>query len=482
MANGDIRQKIVLEGEREYSAALKEAQRNLKVLRSELKAETAELGKNATEQQKNEVRTRNLQKQIKEQEKVVRTYEKALEEVRARYGDNEEAVAKWEVKLNDARTSLYNLKNSLDDTATSMTKVGSAAKSSGDMGIVAMNSLAQSLERVGSVGDSISSSLENAFTGVIGIISGAITDLWAEVMEVAGKANGWTDMAAMFGASTNEIQQWENTLKAAGKDFSVLGGMMTRLARGKTDQGIAEWLGVSSENYENELEYTLLIMQRLHEEQQQMSASSFNKMLTTNFKGSESDIRWFLANWDYLMEKQEKYDAEGGGFGLSEQQIQDMDELYKRVQDIKTSWEALKGMAMVELFGDLSLKISGNVQNIVDAFKEYFDAEDDAGRQAALGKVKDNIEKMFEAIKEAIEKGIEMLGQLADELQKSEDPAVKAFGKVLEKIVDVLKWFSDESNWDTVRRGFEALIGVWAVGKIAKAVGRISYISLSVWH
>ena len=47
--NGDIRQKIVLEGEREYSAALKEAQRNLKVLRSELKAETAELGKNATE-------------------------------------------------------------------------------------------------------------------------------------------------------------------------------------------------------------------------------------------------------------------------------------------------------------------------------------------------------------------------------------------------------------------------------------------------
>ena len=47
----DIKQKIVLEGEKEYRNALKEAQRNLKTLRSELKAETAELGKNATEQQ-----------------------------------------------------------------------------------------------------------------------------------------------------------------------------------------------------------------------------------------------------------------------------------------------------------------------------------------------------------------------------------------------------------------------------------------------
>ena len=112
MAN-DIKQRIVLDGEKEYSNALKEAQRNLKVLRSELKAETAELGKNATEQQKNETRLKNLQKQIREQEKVVKTYEAALQEVKDKYGDNEEAVAKWEVKLNDARTALANMKNQL---------------------------------------------------------------------------------------------------------------------------------------------------------------------------------------------------------------------------------------------------------------------------------------------------------------------------------------------------------------------------------
>ena len=42
-----IKQRIELEGEKEYNAALAEARRNLKTLRSELKAETAELGSNA---------------------------------------------------------------------------------------------------------------------------------------------------------------------------------------------------------------------------------------------------------------------------------------------------------------------------------------------------------------------------------------------------------------------------------------------------
>lgn len=482
MANGDIRQKIVLEGEKEYSAALKEAQRNLKVLRSELKAETAELGKNASEQQKNEVRTRNLQKQIKEQEKVVRTYEKALEEVRARYGDNEEAVAKWEVKLNDARTSLYNLKNSLDDTATSMTKVGSAAKSSGDMGVVAMNSLAQSLERVGSVGDSISSSLENAFTGIVGTIKETIGAVWGELMDIAVKSDNYMDLAAYFNTSATAVQKWDSAMKAAGGDMSTVTSLITRLKYSGKEKSVAEWFGISAENYTNDLEYFQLVMQQMVDNREEMMRAGTWDTAMADIFGTKKgfDVEGVLSDWDAILNGLDRFDADKGGFGLTEDQIQNMADLNIQVQTLKESWTALKRMATVELFGNLAMNITGNLQNIVDAFKEYFDAEDDAGREAALGKVRDNIEKMFEAIKEAIEKGIEMLGKLADELQKSEDPAVRAFGNVLEKIVNVLEWFSDESNWDTVKRGFEALIGVWAVGKIAKAVGNITSFAASV--
>ena len=55
--SNEIKQKIVLEGEKEYSSAIKTANRNLKTLQSALKAETAELGKNATEQQKAAVKS-----------------------------------------------------------------------------------------------------------------------------------------------------------------------------------------------------------------------------------------------------------------------------------------------------------------------------------------------------------------------------------------------------------------------------------------
>lgn len=62
----EIKQRIVLEGEKQYNAAIKEAQRNIKTLRSEMKAETAELGNNATAQQKAEVAAKSLKKQIAE--------------------------------------------------------------------------------------------------------------------------------------------------------------------------------------------------------------------------------------------------------------------------------------------------------------------------------------------------------------------------------------------------------------------------------
>ena len=476
MANGDIRQKIVLEGEKEYNAALKEAQRSLKVLRSELKAETAELGKNASEQQKNEVRTRNLQKQIKEQEKVVRTYEKALKEVREKYGDNEEAVAKWEVKLNDARTSLYNLKNSLDDTATSMTKVGSAAKSSGDMGIVAMNSLAESLERVGSVGDSISGTLESAFTGIVGTIKDVVTEVWTSVVDLAARSNNLVDLAGFWNTDVTTIQKYKGAVAEASGSLEDLNSVVTKINAGDAKK-IAELTGVSGENYSDQWQYAMAVMDAMH----QMTIEQRNAAGFEIFGGRQATKAFDLLNdWGTVLDHLDKYDVEKGGYGLTKEQLQNMSDLYDKVNGLKESWQSLKDMATVELFGDLALNITGNLQNIVDAFKEYFDAEDDAGREAALQKVRENIEKMFEAIKEAIEKGIEMLGDLADELQKSEDPAVRAFGSFLEKIVNVLEWFSDESNWKTVERGFEALIGVWAIGKIGKALSNISAFAADV--
>ena len=363
-----------------------------------------------------------------------------------------------------------------------MTKVGSAAKSGGDMGVVAMNSLAQSMERVGSVGDSISSSLESAFTGILGTIKETIGAVWGEVMDIAAKSDNYLDLAAYFNTSATAVQKWDSAMKAASGDMSTVTSLITRLKYSGKEKSVAEWFGISAENYTDDLAYFQAVMQQMVDSRDEMVKNGTWDTAMADIFGTKKgfDVEGVLSDWDAILNGLERFDADKGGFGLTEDQIQDMAELNLQVKTLKESWAALKRMATVELFGKLSMDITGNLQNIVDAFKEYFDAEDDAGREEALKKVRENIEKMFEAIKEAIEEGIKMLGQLADELQKSNDPTVRAFGNLLEKIVSVLEWFADENNWGTVKRGFEALIGVWAAGKIAKAVGNITSFATSV--
>ena len=457
-----IGNKIVLEGEKEYSAALKEAQRNLKVLRSELKAETAELGKNATEQQKNETRTKNLQKQIKEQEKVVRTYEKALKEIRERYGDNEEAIAKWEIKLNDARTALANMQNSLNQTGKAMQNVGSSA----EMGVVAANSFAESLGRVAQVGSSISDSIENAFKGITERIADTIAQVWESIVDLAARSNNLVDLAGFWNTDVTTIQKYKGAVAEASGSLEDLNSIVTRINAGDAKK-IAELTGVSNVNYKDQWQYAMAVMDAMS----QMSKERRNEVGFEIFGGRQATKAFDLLNdWSTVLANLDKYDVSKGGYGLTEEQLQNMSDLYDKVNGLKASWQALKDMAMVRLFGDVAVRVSGNLQSIIDAFKEYFQADTQKGRQEALDKIKENVTAIFTNIAEAIRAGIQALADLAKELQESDDPATKTVGGILQRIVDVLNLLAG-LDFETIRAGFDAIIGVWAAGKIGTALG-----------
>ena len=202
----EIKQKITLDGEKEYNQAIKDAQRNLKTLRSELKAETAELGKNATEQQKAEAKAKSLQKQIAEQEKIVKTLKEALAEVKEKYGDNADEVAKWEQKLNTARATLADMKNGLDGIGTGFQGMQANAAQA----TVATKSVADALGSIGSAGGNMSDAIENIFTGMIDRVTAAAEQLWELIGETAAKANNWTDLGSYYGSSAQEMQMWSN--------------------------------------------------------------------------------------------------------------------------------------------------------------------------------------------------------------------------------------------------------------------------------
>lgn len=468
----DIKQRIVLEGEKEYSAAIKEAKRNLSVLKSELKAETAELGKNATAQEKNAVKVKNLKQQIAEQEKVVKTYEDALKEVKEKYGDNEEAIAKWEVKLNDARTALANMKNGLTETD------GGIKQTTTDMntGVTAANSLADSFSKIGEIGASVAGSIESIFTSIIGTISQSVQAVWAELIDVASKSDNYLDLASYFGSTATEVQKWDSAMKSANGSLDTVSSLITKLKYSGKNKEIATWFGISDENYTNDLQYFQVVMQRMFEMRDEMvKAGTWDTAMAAIFGNKKGeDVEGILSDWTDILSGLDKFNADEGGFGLSEDQINKMAELSVQVATLKESWEKLKEMATVELFGNLALNITGNLQNIVDAFKDYFQAENDSEREAAIQKIKDNIVEMFQHIKDAINEGIQLLNELATELKESGDPTAQLLGEVLGSIVSALQWFADESNWSKVQTAFETLIGIWAAGKIAAALGNMA--------
>ena len=255
VANNDIKQKIILEGEQEYNRALKDARRNLKTLRSELKAETAELGANATAQQKNEARIKSLQKQIKEQEKIVKTYKDALDKVKEKYSDNEDAIAKWEQKLNYARESLAKMKNELEGVGDEFRDVQNSA----DMATVASKSVADTLERLSGIGGAISDGIESAFFNLLNTAKETVQAIWGDIVDLAARSNNLVDLAGFWNTDVTTIQKYAGAVAEVSGTLEDLNTLVTKINSGDSKK-IAELTGVSSANYKDQWEYAMAVM------------------------------------------------------------------------------------------------------------------------------------------------------------------------------------------------------------------------------
>ena len=468
--SNEIKQKIVLEGEKEYSSAIKTANRNLKTLQSALKAETAELGKNATEQQKAAVKSKNLQQQIAEQEKVVKTLREALKEAQKTYADNSDEIQRWEVKLNNARTTLANMKNSLTDAGGGFVQMTADANSA----VTAANSVAESLERMGKIGDSISGSIEKAFTGAIHAVGTAVSTVWGQITDLAAKSNNLVDLAGYWNTDVTMIQKYKGAVASASGSLEDLNSIVTKI-NSVDEKKIAELTGVSGANYEDRWQYAMAVMDALSK----MDTKARNAAGFEIF-GKGATKMFDLANdWATVQANLDKFDPSKGGYGLTEEQLTSMSELYNKVNGLKESWESLKNMATVELFGKLSMDLTGNAQAILDSLLKYFNAEDDSEREAALAEMEANIVAAFERVGKAIENGLAKLSEVAAKLSESDNPTVAAVGKIMGKLVEALQWLT-EDNMKNAVSALEILAGFWIAGKGVSMVSKVAQFAASL--
>lgn len=454
---GEIKQRIQLDGEKEYNAALRDAQRNLKTLRSELKAETAEMGANATAQQKNEARSKSLQKQIREQEKVVETLRKALEEAKKDYGDNEDVVQKWEQKLNAARTTLANMGNELGTLETGMRNATSATAE----GVTASKSFADAVQSIATIGDSVSSTLEGIFTGLVDTVRQTVEQLWDFIGQTAEKANQWTDIAGYWNTDVSTIQQWAYAVGDSANSFNDLLSAVSKINLGGKAKEITELLGVSKANYTTDWDYAIAVLDRLAE--LRGAGKDTDKMWETIFgEKKATKVMDLLNDWSAIQKSLETYDAENGGFGMDEETLSTMNDVWAEMNRITTMWEALKSSVAGGL-GTITADLLINVEGSLEALNDFMKAETDEDREAALEKLKQNISEFFGKVKEAIEAGLEVLKEIGTDWADDDDPVIAGIGKLLLGIEETLQWIID--NAEAVGK---ALLGIFSAGLLVK--------------
>lgn len=481
----EIKQKIVLEGEKQYNQALKDAQRNLRTLKSELKAETAELGKNATEQQKAEKKAESLRKQIAEQEKVVKTLKAALNEVKEKYGDNADEVARWEQRLNNARTTLANMKNDLEGVGNGFRGVNTDAAQA----TVATKSVADAMGSIAGVGDSVAGAIESIFTTLIDKMSEAAEALWDMITESAGRANKFTDLASYYGSSAQEIQMWSNSIEAAGGDFEKFLAIVNKLSFGGKEKKITELLGISKENYEDDIEYTLAVLDELDKRRGEMGQGWYDSAMSELFGAKKSaDVSWFLSNahghesatgqWIYgWRDNPERFNGNESGYGMSDEGLSTLNDVAITLESIESKWTALKDK-FSEGLGTAALSLLVNVEGTLDGIADYMNAKDDSEREAALQKIRENVEEFFRKLGAIIRDCIHIIKDVGLELRESDDPLTAAIGDILVKLADGLQWMVDHA--EDVKNAFEIIFGAWLLAKLAAVAGKLSSIMIQI--
>lgn len=473
MANKDtISQKIELTGEAQYNATLKSVNRNLKTLKSELKAETKELGNNATAEQKAEVQAKNLKKQIAEQEKAVQACRDALEEVREKYGNNEQAVAAYEVKLNNARASLADMKNQLDSVSGSMDETSTSmegVKTAANTGVTAAESFATALEKVSSVGETVSGAIESIFGGIVSTVQNTVVELWSTIAETSAKANNWTDVAAIWGTNAQTIQQWSGAMQAAQKDLGSLQTLVSRIVLGGKTDKITEMLNISDENYTDKWEYATQVIGQLYKKVQ--AGEDITPISEAIFGEKKSTTLIDLVNnWGTILSKLDEFNGDETGYGLTSEGLETFNEIYVKIGEIEAKWNALK-MRFVEGFGDVTLNLQAHVIGGLDALADFLNAETDEEREAALENLQKEVEGFAEDAAAAIEAGIEALSTVGESLKDSDNPYVAAVGNIFDAVANTLQWIVEHQ--EDVVKALNAIFGIWLLGKIAAIAGKL---------
>lgn len=456
----DIKTKLALEGEAQYSTAIKNATKALKGLDAEQKLAQAQFNLTGDKEQYMADRAEILRKKIAEQEKAVKAAEEAVEKLRKMGVEpNNSKMQHWNEQLMKSKTELLKLQGSLANTEKGLTDSGTA-----------FTSAAQKAEEYKDKTSDIATGINwqntiSSITGVtsvietaLGKVSSLVTSInsamrsaadWADTISTeAEKAEldpttyqGWTyaaelidtDVSTIVKAQDKLMGSMTSTSEDAQVTFNRL-GVVTRETNGDLrDTNDVFWDTIEALGKSTDAHGDAITETERDNLAQQLFGKSYRELIPLLTAGR--------TRWEALTEEGKTYAA------VSQENVDKLTAL----DDAQVKMDARLQKTKLTLAANLApafTEVADLIGGAAESFNEFLETPE--GKQS--------LEGLGSAIKD-------LVAGLADiDFQKAFDVATS----VVRGLTDALNWITD--NKDLVVTALEVMGGAFALLKISKPV------------
>lgn len=213
---------LELNGEKEFSDAVKNINREMSVLGSEMKKVTAQFADNSGSMEALTAKHDVLSRKADEQKNKIQTLTAALENAKQEYGENSSQVQNWQIKLNNAEADLARTESQVRQTADQMQNFGRETNE-------AANKIDDAGQKTLSFGDILKANiLGNAIVDGIKAIGGAFANFASDAL---GAADSLQQQADVTGLSAERLQELQYAGNNLGVGLDTLTGAQSKLTK-----------------------------------------------------------------------------------------------------------------------------------------------------------------------------------------------------------------------------------------------------------
>lgn len=441
----EIKTTLALDGEKKFSAAIRDAQRSLKVMKAETEAESKALEANGKAMKAAETRAKGLKQQQEQQKKVIKALENAVKESAKAYGENSKQTDGYRIKLANARKELANMEET-EKKATKEAKNASKGfaelkKELSDSGFgKACNAAAKTLSGLGKVAGGV-------FAGIVTAAAGAGAALYNWSVDAAKNADDLITQSMQTGIDVETLQAWTYAARFVDTEVDAITGSVQRLRRNMASGGGAfndalAALGVRSVDeagqYRDAVDVFWDVVDVMNTNPLGMNETQMGDTLQTLFGKSYDDLLPLIKAGRGLWEAYVA-EANNNGLVLSTEQVSQFGDFDDTLQGLDATIGSIKD--------NLALLVLPDIKDVVDQWANLLTTlnqfvQGDATGEDVEGAAKGLLDTLVEKFKTAVTAVNEVITQMME----SDDPTIKGIGEFLKGISDGFAWIGENAG------------------------------------